>query len=238
MNHCDLVFSHEFIRERELAGKTVVVIDTLRATSVMTTALANGARSIRCVMEPIEALAHRARQPEVRLGGERSALKIQGFDFSNSPLEYTKEAVAGKDLVMTTSNGTKTLLKAGAAEHLLIGCLLNARAVMRKALSLGRDIVLVNAGTAGQFSLDDYITAGAMLREAGSTLELSDAARGALLLYEAHPDIHSALASCLHYQRLKSLGLDKDLDYCLSQDRLDLVPVCRDGLVTSEQPTA
>lgn len=234
MIHCDLVISHEFIKDGELAGKTVVVIDTLRATSVITTALANGARSVKCVMEPGDALALKAHYPALLLGGERNSLKIQGFDFSNSPLEYTKEAVSGKELVMTTSNGTKTLLKSGAGEHVLIGCLLNAGAVMRKALELGQDIVFVNAGTAGQFSLDDFITVGALLHEAKIDLELSDAARGALLLYEGHPDIHSALSHCLHYNRLKSLGLERDLEYCLSINRFSIVPVYKDGLVRAD----
>ena len=234
MIQCELVISHEYINDEDLIGKTVIIIDTLRATSVMTTALANGANSIKCVSEPEEAIAMKSKRPDQLLGGERNSLKIVGFDFSNSPLEYTKEAVSGRSLVMTTSNGTKTLLKSTAAQTGLIGCLLNASAVMNYAIALGQDIVFINAGTAGRFSLDDYITAGAMLRVAKAQLELSDAARGALLLYEAHPDIHSALTNCLHYNRLKDLGLADDLDYCLTKDRFDIVPIFRDGLVTAK----
>lgn len=232
MLNCDLVISHDFIKDADLAGKTVIVIDTLRATSVMTTALANGARSVKCVTDPAQALAIKVDHPDYRLGGERDSLKINGFDFSNSPLEYTQAAVFDRNLVMTTSNGTKTLLKAIAGVTVLIGCLLNATAVMDHAISLGRDIVLINAGTAGRFSLDDYITAGAMLGIAKAQLQMSDAARGALLLYEAHPDIHSALVDCLHYNRLKELGLEEDLNYCLTMDRYDIVPESHNGLVT------
>ena len=232
MIHCDLIISHEYIKDEDLAGKTVVVIDTLRATSVLTTALANGASQVQCVSEPEEALALKVKRPDRLLGGERNSLAIAGFDFSNSPLEYTKNAVKGRTLIMTTSNGTKTLLKATAAQDVLIGCLLNARAVMERAISLDRDIVFINAGTAGRFSLDDYITAGAMLGTTNTQVELSDIARGALLLYQAHPDIHSALTNCRHYRRLQDLGLTADLDYCLTKDRFDLVPIFQDGLVT------
>ncbi len=235
MTHCDLVISHEYIRETELTGKTVIVIDTLRATTVITTALSNGANSVQCVLEPENALKIRAEDPEALLGGERNALKIPGFDFSNSPLEYSGEAVRNRKLVMTTSNGTRTLLKAERGHTVLIGCLRNAAAAMRKALELGRDIIIVNAGTAGRFSLDDYITAGAMLEEAGNALILSDAALGARLLYQAHPDIHSALSDCLHYNRLKSLGLEKDLEFCLTPNQLHSVPVCRNGFVRLEE---
>ena len=232
MNHCSVIFSHEYIHAEQLSGKTAIVIDTLRATTVMTTTLANGAASIRCVAETEDALGLKAASPGLILGGERHALKIPGFDLSNSPLEYTRDVVAGHDLVMTTSNGTRTLLKAAGARTVLIGCLRNAAAAMAKAISLGHDIVLVNAGTLGQFSLDDYITAGAMAAAAGDALELSDAARGARLLYEDHPGIHSALAGSLHYQRLLSLGLEADLDFCLTPNQLDVVPVFRDGLVS------
>lgn len=232
MIQCDLIISHLYIRPEELADKTIIVIDTLRATSVITTALANGARSVTCVAEPEEALARRSAEPGLLLGGERNSLPLPGFDFSNSPLDYTRARVDGRDLVMTTSNGTRTLLKAEAGATIFIGCLLNAGAVMEEASALGRDILFINAGTAGQFSLDDYITAGAMLARANGALALTDAARGALLLYQAHPDIHSALTDCLHYNRLLGLGLQADLDYCLSPDRLAVVPRYRAGCVT------
>lgn len=231
MIHVSLIFSHEYIHAEQLYDKTAIVIDTLRATTVMTTALANGARSIRCVAETEDALRLKAREPDLLLGGERHALKIPGFDLSNSPLEYTRETVAGKDLVMTTSNGTRTLLKAAGASQVLIGCLRNADAVMTRALAGGRDIVLVNAGTMGQFSLDDFITAGAMVEACGGGTQLSDAALAARLMFRTHPDIHSALKDSLHYNRLKELGLDGDLTFALTLNQLDAVPVFRDGLV-------
>ncbi|KAF5061228.1 2-phosphosulfolactate phosphatase [Proteiniclasticum sp. QWL-01] len=238
MIQCSILPSHEAIHPEQLPGKTVIVIDTLRATTVMVTALANGARSIRCVMEPEEALRLRDDQPGLLLGGERHALKIPGFDLSNSPLEYTTETVFGRDLVMTTSNGTRTLLRTAGASEVLIGCLLNARAVMTRALESGRDILLLNAGTMGLFSLDDFITAGAMLHEARGAVSLTDLALAARLLYESCPEIHPALTESVHYGRLRELGLQDDLNYALRPNRLDVVPRYREGLVTWEKTPA
>ena len=231
MIECDVIVSHQFIEGKALTGKTVVVIDTLRATTVMITALANQVHSIRCVLEPEEALKYKAENPKVILGGERYALKIDGFDYSNSPLEYSQELVAGKDLMMTTSNGTRTLLKSEAAETILIGCLRNAKAVIHHALSLKKDIVLINAGTDGEFTLDDFITAGAMLHEIKDEVQMSDQALNALLIYEAHPDIHSALSDSRHYKRLKELGLTDDLDYCLQENTTDVIGIMTAGLI-------
>lgn len=231
MIRCDVIASHEYLVPEHLLGKTAVVIDTLRATSVMVTALASGAKEVICVMEPEDALLLKKENQDLILGGERGSLKIDGFDLSNSPLEYSRDKVADKTLVMTTSNGTRTLLKSAAADTVLIGCLLNPRAVMAKAMELGRDIVLINAGTGGRFSLDDFITAGAMLSFAKGIVKMTDAAQAALLLFEAHPDIRSALTGCLHYTRLMRLGLTGDLDYCLTMGELDIVPSMENGRV-------
>ena len=231
MIESDVIVSHKLIEGKDLIGKTVIVIDTLRASTVMITALANQAKSIRCVLEPEEALKYKAENPEIILGGERHALKIDGFDHSNSPLEYSQELVAGKNLMMTTSNGTRTLLKSETAETILIGCLRNAKAVIHHALSLKKDIILMNAGTDGEFTLDDFITAGAMLHEIKDEVQMSDQALSALLIYEAHSDIHSALSDSLHYKRLKGLGLTADLDYCLQKNTTDVIGIMAAGLI-------
>lgn len=236
MNYCDVIQSHAFIEAGMLKGRTAIVIDTLRATSVMVTALEHGAASIQCVMEPAEALSLKAADPGLILCGERNALKIPGFDLSNSPLEFTREAVAGKRLVMTTTNGTRTLLKSGEAERVHVGCLRNAGAAAEKALADGRDIMLLNAGTGGFFTLDDFITAGAMIDRIRDRVELSDMALAALLLYRAHPSIHSALEESYHYGRLKKLGRAADLRHCLSEDRSSVVPEYREGTVTLTGP--
>jgi 2-phosphosulfolactate phosphatase len=114
----------DFINEEELTGKTVVVIDVLRATSVITTSLNNGASDVIVKVEVEEAL--KLKNDETLLGGERKALKIEGFDLSNSPLEYSRDRVESKRIVLTTTNGTKTIHRASHADKIYIGSILNA----------------------------------------------------------------------------------------------------------------
>ncbi len=144
---------------------TAVVLDILRATSTIVTALGNGCRYVIPTAEVEEARALAADNPELLLGGERSALKLPGFHFGNSPLEYTPEAVSGRGLVLTTTNGTGAIKAAAEkAPQVLIGSLLNARATARQLLTK-ENILLVCAGTNGQFSLDDVLAAGFIIKE-------------------------------------------------------------------------
>ncbi len=235
----DVVISHPYIEEEMLLGKTVILIDTLRATSVIVTALMNGAERVYPVKETAEALALKETlkgEADVLLGGERKGLKIEGFDLANSPLEYTKAAVFGKTLIMSTTNGTRTMEKCFKADEVIIGCLLNASAAAKTALMTGRDILIVNSGTNGKFTMDDFITAGCMvsaMKQQNPESALSDLAAAAQLVYQAHPDIVSAMADCYHYNYLQSIGLTGDLAYCLQRDLTDTVPVLKNGIITA-----
>lgn len=159
----NLIPSVEYINEKEIEGKIAVVIDVLRATSVITTALYNGASEVVTTVEIEEALNYRDKNSI--LGGERKALKIDGFDLSNSPCEYRKEIVAGKRVILTTTNGTRTINKSIKAESILIGCMLNGKAIAKKIVECNRDTCIVCAGTKGRFSLDDFICAGKILND-------------------------------------------------------------------------
>ncbi|KUK34943.1 MAG: Phosphosulfolactate phosphohydrolase-like protein, partial [Caldanaerobacter subterraneus] len=115
--------TYNSFNERELKNKNVVVIDTLRATSVITTALYNGAKEIIPVSEVEEAieLVKSLDKTTYLLGGERNSTKIEGFDLSNSPLEYTREKVENKTIIFTTTNGTKALKKVSLADNVILG---------------------------------------------------------------------------------------------------------------------
>lgn len=215
-----------------------VVIDVLRATSVMVTALAHGARAIQAVAEVHEAREAAAQYPAgtVLLGGERRALPIPGFDLSNSPREYTPEKVAGKTLILTTTNGTRALASLQGVEPLFIGAVLNAGAVARTLAHLGRDALLVCSGTRGRFSLDDVACAGliaARLKALVPALGLDDLAYAALSLYENHcRGLKELVAHAVHYRYLVELGLERDIDFCLKEDLFTIVPEVQNGLVT------
>lgn len=157
----DLIISADDIKKQKIIDRSVVVIDMLRATSVITTALSNGCAKVIPVVTVEEALEiAKADRKNTVLGGERKALKIEGFDLSNSPLEYTQDIVQNKAIVMTTTNGTKAIKGCEGARDILIGALINGGAVARKLIELNNDVVFVNAGTHGEFSIDDFICTG------------------------------------------------------------------------------
>lgn len=230
----DLIISADYIQDKVIEGKTVVVIDILRATSVIITALNNGCSEVIPVLTVEEAfeLSKHNRKAYI-LGGEREALKIEGFDFSNSPLDYNKEVVEGKTVILTTSNGTRAIKGCSSAESIYIGAMLNAKYVARKIIEEDRDVVFVNSGTQGEFSMDDFICAGYMinyiLKE--SSAEVSDIAKTADYVYKNNKDIYSFIKDARHYNVLKSLELNKDLEYCMKKDIIKMVPEYKDGLI-------
>ncbi|WP_142413527.1 2-phosphosulfolactate phosphatase family protein [Hathewaya massiliensis] len=224
----DLMISADHIDRKKIKGKTVVIIDVLRATSVIVTAINNGCSKVVPVLSMEEAFEYaKENLDQCILGGERNALKIEGFNCSNSPLEYTKEVISGKTLVMTTSNGTRAIKASEDAKNILIGSMINGEAVAEKVLDFGEDLVIVNSGTNGEFSMDDFICAGYLIykiRENEEELELTDIARTALMSYDNHKDIISFIKDAVHYKRLKSLGLEEDLEYCFKKDTVHIVP--------------
>ena len=214
--------------EKDLRNCVVIVVDVLRATSVMTTAVQNGVRSIIPVSEVEEAvdMARQLGNQRVLLCGEREAKPIPEFHLSNSPLEYTADMVSGRVMV---------ILRARDAKQLLIGSLLNASAVAQAARSCGENIAIICAGTYGKFSLDDILCAGAIISrilEIDGKQYLDDLARTALTLYDSYKDdLRAPLAGCAHVQRLKALGMEKDIDFCLQEDIMDVVPCYLDGVI-------
>jgi len=229
----DMIISGDYIITESLRNLTVIVVDVLRATSVIITALNNGAKSVVPVTSVEDALATRNNLGNVILGGERKAKKIDGFDLSNSPLEYTSEVVHDKNVVFTTSNGTKAVTKSSTADRVFIGGLLNAKAVSMKAVETERDIVIVNAGTNGVFSMDDFITGGAIINDILSIkeYELTDIAKTALIIFKSHQDIKSYIKEASHYKILMELGLGEDIDYCLNKDLFNIVPEFKNGII-------
>jgi 2-phosphosulfolactate phosphatase len=229
----DIAISGDHINADLVKGKTVIVVDTLRATTVIITSLVNGAKSVVPVSTVEDALSIMKRMENAVLGGERKAKKIEGFNFSNSPLEYSKSAISGKNVILTTTNGTKAISKSKDGARVLIGALVNAKAVARKAHGFLEDIIIVNSGTDGKFTMDDFITGGAIVEEilAMGNAELTDIAKTALLIYRSHKDIRSYVREAAHYRILEELGLDDDIDFCLQKDIFAIVPEFDHGVI-------
>ncbi len=233
----DLIISADYIEKSKIKDKVVVVIDMLRATTVITTALKNGAKCVIPILT-VEETFEKAKElknlgEEVVLGGERKALRIEGFDFSNSPLEYTKEKISDKTVILSTTNGTRALNLCRESDVILIGSMINGRAVAKKLKELNKDVVFINAGTNGEFSMDDFICAGYMIHNLldEKSCDISDIAKTARYIYENNKDITSFIKNARHFDVLTSLGLQEDLAYCSSKDLIDIVPIFKDGKI-------
>ncbi len=212
------------LRDEHVRGKVVVVIDVLRACSTITTALANGARSVLPIADVGEAgrLVTHMDPATYVLGGERDALPIPDFPLGNSPREFTPEVVQGRTVILHTTNGAPLFPAAASAELVVAGCLLNVAAVTQLLQDAGRDAVLICAGWKGRVSLEDTLCAGLLLhRVCGGALpdDASDAARVATALYDAEKgDLEGALRRSEHGRRLIALGHDADVSYCAQID--------------------
>lgn len=210
----------------DLSDTVVVVIDALRMTSVAAYAIANGCVALKPMADVEEAILV-ARDHHALLGGERNALRIPGFDFSNSPHEYTREAIGGRRLVMTTTNGTQAILAVSAAKRVLLGSFINADAVAELLKKVDR-LAIVCAGTNGAFTLEDAVAAGCIVDRLiyrGSDVLLADDALAAHLLYQGTRGmLNDMLAKISHGKHLVQLGFAEDLFFCLQEDILCAVP--------------
>ncbi|OQB40163.1 MAG: putative 2-phosphosulfolactate phosphatase [Candidatus Latescibacteria bacterium ADurb.Bin168] len=216
-----------------LRGHAAVVIDVLRATSTIVTAIQSGAREVIPVETPEDArlAAQEPRADRVVLGGERGGLKIEGFDFGNSPYEYTPRSVGGRTVIMTTTNGTRAFAAARGANITVAAALLNVGSVADFLLREGRDVVIICAGTEGRVSLDDLYCAGALIERIltpGADWVLNDGARLAVHWYGTNTGTSvDVLASCAHGRKLAELGFHRDVEYCSRVDTVMEVPVLR-----------
>lgn len=226
----------------DLHSRTVVVIDVFRAATTVATALSNGCRAIIPALTPDEARARARDLPreEVLLAGERGGEPIEGFDLGNSPLEYTAQRVGGRVVILTTSNGTRALLRASGAASTAVAGLVNVKAIVQWAQSQARDLTLACAGEAGEASLEDTVCAGLItdaMAVGEGALGLSDTAeiaRGTARDYRHRLD--DLRAASRWGRHLLARGRDKDLAACLALDAWTIVPVFRNGVVVASQP--
>ena len=226
--------------QRDLSDATCVVFDVLRATSTMLAALSNGARRIYPVATVEEARAlQRERHPGALLGGEREGVRIEGFDLGNSPREYTPEAVAGRDIICTTTNGTVALRACAGARTVVAGAWVNLDVLafwLRRRHENMEPVVLVCAGTDEQFALEDALAAGGLIFRLISQVNAmgptsyGDAALALLWMYTtAHRDPLIAMRISSNGRRLHRIDLEEDVEWCAARTNLPWIAVMRDG---------
>ncbi len=233
----DVYATQSGVADKEIKDRVVVVVDVLRATSVVVTAINNRCRDIIPVIEIEEAvnMSKNYDREHVLLAGERNAQKTDGFDLSNSPLEYTEDVIEGKTIILTTTNGTRAIKKCGDARDILIGSMLNARAVADALTKVGGDVAIICAGTEGKFSLDDIMASGLIIHEvlnSNTDVKLNDLGLVCRELYNTYGNnIHDILKDTYHYNQLLKAGFKEDIDYCLKENVIDKVPRYMDGII-------
>jgi 2-phosphosulfolactate phosphatase len=236
----DVYFTPLGLVAGDLAGRGVVVIDALRATTSIIAAVANGAKAVipAATSEEAVRLASHLEKDGVLLAGERKSLKIEGFALGNSPREMTRAAVAGKTVVLATTNGTPALVAAQGGEPVLVGAPANLRAVAERAravLAKRGDLVILCAGRERQLALEDAYTAGRLVKAVKRgirKLELNDAARAALALTDQFASWTEALEQSEAGRQLADLDFADDVRFAAQADRFDVVPVYADRRIT------
>jgi 2-phosphosulfolactate phosphatase len=231
------------LTRRNLDDALCVVFDVFRATSSMVTAVANGAAAVIPVAEISDALAIRKQQPDVLLAGERDGVRIRAaisggvdFDLGNSPREFTREKVAGKTIVTTTTNGTRALQSCSRAKTVLLGSFLNLQAtvafIKRQQPST---LLIVCSGTFDQAAYEDVLGAGALCAALPDNL-ISDSALMARRIFElAEDNLLAAASESRNGRRLQAIAeLKADVPFCLQRDVFPFVAALRpDGKVTA-----
>ena len=238
MMKVDVAFTADEVQYKDKKDKIGVVIDVLRATSSAIMAFKNGCSSFIPIttIEETRELAKKFKRGKVLLGGAKRGARIRGFDLGNSPNDYKEEIVKGKDIIFTSSNGTKAMHELKGTREVLVASFLNASAVCNELLALKGDVLIACSGDFGVFSLGDAVCAGMIVdgltERLSGELEKSDAATVTQMLYRVHKkDIRGMLFNSEWGQYLIGLGLAKDLDTCAEVDSAPIVPRFRDGVV-------
>lgn len=224
----------------EVKDAIVVVIDVLRATSTIATALYNGASSVVPVVDIAKCISLGQSLNGIT-AGERDGKIAEGLQYGNSPFEYPREFIEGKSLVLTTTNGTKLLHMAlsRGASHIITGSFPNISAVCNYLVSQNLPVILACSAWKNRVNIEDTLFAGAVIHRVKQHFSINcDASGIAESLYEnATPDLYGFLRekNATHYQRLTRFGLEKDLKYCLEIDSANVLPFYENEKLVSRQ---
>ena len=207
------------------SGWIFVVIDVLRATSSLITALDNGADRVVPVADYDQ--AHNLKTgDDILLCGEENGKPIPGFDLSNSPFEYTAEKVAGKTLVQCTSNGTKAVAACGSASRIFAGAFINASALCARLKEIGENVLCVCSGESGKESFEDFICAGRIVDELGAAAGF--VAEGARISYkDCKDELYNVIRYSIWGEYIAGLGYEADIGYCTQDSVVDSVPLIK-----------
>jgi 2-phosphosulfolactate phosphatase len=230
----DVAFSATHVDELQLRDKNVLVIDVLRSSTTVITALANGAREIIPVasVESAVKISGSLFGDVMLRGGERNGRMIQGFNLGNSPLEYTEATVKGKSIIFCTTNGAVAMTKCRYARMMGVTGFVNISKSVELLQGVEGDALLLCSGRTGAtsgFSIEDTVCAGMMidmlLEADAAAVELADSSLAALSLYKRYArSIPKLLRECDHGKYLAEIGFEEDLALCSKVDTIPVVP--------------
>ena len=218
----------------DITNSVVVVIDVLRATSTIATALYNGAKEIIPV-DSVNDCIRIGKQMGAITAGERDGKVAEGLQYGNSPFEYPESFIKGKTLVLTTTNGTKliNMALANGANEIITGSFANLDAVADFLIKKNKSVLLACAAWKDRINIEDMLFAGAVIDKVKSHFSINcDSSKIAEGLYnEASPDLFEFMKTkqASHYQRLSSYGLEKDIKHCLTANTASVLPIYKEG---------
>lgn len=221
----EVCFTPALLHLYDIRESVVVIIDIFRASSSICYGIDNGVEAIIPVATVEECHSH--CDSGFLLAAERNGEVVEGFDFGNSPFAYVKEKVAGKTVVLTTTNGTHAIHKALSASQIVIGSFLNLTALSDWLKTRNSNIMLLCAGWKDKFNLEDTTFAGAVVYQLrDGNYERDDAAIAAEDMYKlGKDDLNRYLEKTSHSERLKKLGIEEDIRFCLNVDTCTSIPV-------------
>ena len=240
----DVFFTPNQVKAPDTAGRLVIIVDVLRASTTVATALGNGAKTV-IPLEGADEVISRSKEfhrSQLVLAGEQKMYPITGFDLGNSPQAFTAEAVEGKTILITTTNGTRALLGVQGARDIVIASYVNFTAVlamMKVAASSNTDIAIICAGEEGSFTLEDSACAGRYVRAIPkrATVAVNDAAAASVLIEKKYGDnIAKVFKESTHGQALESAGFGDDLAAAAEVDSYPVVPIWQDRQITKLGP--
>ena len=223
-----LLYTHD------VSHSIVVIIDVLRATSTIATAIKNGAKSVI----PVDSVADCIKlgnQMEVITAGERDGKIAEGLTYGNTPFQYSEKFIKGKTLVLTTTNGTRLLHMALAenAKEIMTGSFPNLSAVCEHLIAQKQNVVLACAAWKDKVNIEDTLFAGAVIGKIKEHFFINcDSSQIAESLYDlAKQDLFAFMnmKEASHFQRLLNFGLEKDIKYCLTEDIANVLVIYKDG---------
>ncbi len=235
MKIVEVCLTPDLVKTYGVENKVVVVVDILRATSVMVTALSHGIKSITPVATVEECKA--LKDKGYLAAAERDGKTVEGFELGNSPFTYMDKSFAGKKLAVTTTNGTLAITRSVMAEEVVIGSFLNISSVAQYLKNQEHDVMILCAGWKGMVNLEDTIFAGALVEMLSDSFDSeNDSAIAALALYKmAKEDMMAFLKNSAHAKRLQGLSIIKDISFCLERDVYNIIPVLKNGELVARE---